>query len=77
MRAFGHFGRFWYDFVVGDDWTMAIGVIAAIALTWVAARADLPAWLIMPVAVFSLLALSVGRAWRAASPTPQEDDTPA
>lgn len=28
------FGRFWYDFVIGDDWKIAVGVVAALALTW-------------------------------------------
>ena len=27
------FARFWYDFVVGDDWRVAVAVIAALALT--------------------------------------------
>jgi hypothetical protein len=51
------FGRFWYDFVVGDDWTIALGVVVAVALTALAARAGLPAWVILPVTV------SVGLAW--------------
>jgi hypothetical protein len=28
MRAFG---RFWYEFVVGDDWRIALGVVAVLA----------------------------------------------
>jgi len=27
------FFRFWYAFIVGDDWTVAAGVIAALAMT--------------------------------------------
>ena len=26
------FGRFWWDFVVGDDWKVAAGVVAALLL---------------------------------------------
>jgi hypothetical protein len=26
------FGRFWWDFIVGDDWTVAAGVPLAVAL---------------------------------------------
>ena len=30
LRAFGHF---WWDFVVGDDWRAAAGVVLAIGAT--------------------------------------------
>jgi hypothetical protein len=26
------FGRFWWDFVVGDDWRIALGVVLVLAL---------------------------------------------
>ena len=29
MKWLAEFGRFWYDFVVGDDWTIAVAVIVA------------------------------------------------
>jgi hypothetical protein len=29
-------GRFWYDFVVGDNWTVAPGVVAAFAAPYLA-----------------------------------------
>jgi hypothetical protein len=25
------FGRFWYDFIVGDDWKIAVAVVLALA----------------------------------------------
>ncbi len=25
------FGRFWYDFIIGDDWRLALGVTVSIA----------------------------------------------
>ena len=28
------FGRFWYRFIIGDDWTVAATVAAALAVTW-------------------------------------------
>ena len=31
MTRLGAFARFWYDFVVGDDWRVAVGVGAGIA----------------------------------------------
>jgi hypothetical protein len=27
------FGRFWYDFLVGDDWKIAVAVVATLAVT--------------------------------------------
>lgn len=58
------FFRFWYDFIVGDDWLIAVGVIAAIALTALLATTSIPAWWVMPVAVVALLAGSLRRAMR-------------
>jgi hypothetical protein len=55
------FGRFWYDFVVGDDWRIAVGVIVALALTFWLAHAGLNAWWLLPVAAIALLAASVRR----------------
>ena len=31
MRAVSRFGRFWWDFVVGDDWRVAAGVVVGVA----------------------------------------------
>jgi hypothetical protein len=31
MRFVRGFGRFWYDFVVGDDWRIAAGVVLVLA----------------------------------------------
>ena len=36
MTHLRRFCRFWYDFVVGDDRTVAIGVVAALGATWFA-----------------------------------------
>ena len=38
MRAFG---RFWFDFVVGEDWRIAAGVVVALGLGALALRAEL------------------------------------
>ena len=61
LRAFGHF---WWDFVVGDDWRAAAGVLLAIGLTAILAAADINAWWLMPVAVAIVLWLSLLRAAR-------------
>jgi hypothetical protein len=61
LRAFG---AFWYDFIVGDDWQVAVGVVAALALTYGLDRAGVPAWWILPLAVAVLLPYSLYRATR-------------
>jgi len=61
LRAFG---RFWYDFVVGDDWRIAAGVVAALGITYGVARTGAPAWWVMPVAVVVLVALALAAALR-------------
>lgn len=61
LRAFG---AFWYDFIVGDDWQVAVGVVAALALTFVLGRTGVPAWWIVPLAVALLLPYSLYRATR-------------
>jgi hypothetical protein len=56
------FGRFLYEFVVGDDPAIAIGVVCALAVTGaVGDRAGGGFW-IVPAAVICLLAVSVRRA---------------
>jgi hypothetical protein len=56
-----------WEFVVGDDWHTAIGVMLALALTALIAAVGISAWWVMPVAVLGLLALSIRRDARDAS----------
>jgi hypothetical protein len=53
-----------WDFVVGDDWLTAIGVVVALGVTAIVAGAGAAAWWLMPVAVLALLGLSLRRAAR-------------
>jgi hypothetical protein len=52
-----------WDFVVGDDWVTAAGVVLALGLTAVVDEGG-SAWLVTPVAVVALLALSIWRETR-------------
>ena len=58
------FGAFWWDFIVGDDWRIAAGVIAALAVTGWLATTSVPAWWLLPVAVTALLGFSLWQATR-------------
>jgi hypothetical protein len=53
-----------WDFVVGEDWRTAAGVVLALALTAVVASAGSTAWWVMPPAVLGLLGWSLWRATR-------------
>jgi hypothetical protein len=61
------FGRFWYEFLIGDDWVIAAGVVAALALTALVADSGVDAWWAMPLAVIALLAGSLRRGLRASA----------
>jgi hypothetical protein len=58
-------GRFLYEFVVGDDWRVAVGVVAGLGLTALAAEAGYGAYLVLPLLVIVLLGWSL---WRALPP---------
>jgi hypothetical protein len=61
MSRIRSFGRFWWDFVVGDDWRAALGIAVAIGLTAALVAAGANAWWLMPAAVAIVLALSLRR----------------
>lgn len=58
------FGAFWYDFVVGDDWRIAAGVVVALLVTYAVSRSGAPAWWIVPAGVAVFLVTSL---WHATS----------
>jgi hypothetical protein len=64
MSRLRAFALFLWEFVVGDDWRIALGVAVALGVTAVVAGAGATAWWILPVAAAGLLAVSL---WRAAA----------
>ncbi len=60
LRAFG---AGVYDFVIGDDWVVAAGVVAGLALTYLLSRQGLVTWWLLPLLLAVLLPVSL---WRAA-----------
>ena len=55
------FGRFWYGFIVGDDWTLAVAVVAALALTRLLQVNGVVAWWLVPVMVIGGVGVSLSR----------------
>lgn len=66
MQPLKRFGLFWVDFIVGDDWTLALVVVVSLAATWALSRAGLPGWVALVVLIMGALIASVGRARRSA-----------
>jgi hypothetical protein len=60
VKHLAAFGRFWWDFIVGDDWLSAAGVAIGLGIT-----GALEAWWVLPIAVALVLTLSLVRATRA------------
>lgn len=58
MRFVGSFLRFWYDFLVGDDWRIAAGVTAALLAGALLVRGD--ALSDSAITLLGLAAISVG-----------------
>jgi ABC-type phosphate transport system auxiliary subunit len=61
LRAFA---LFWWDFIVGDDYRIAAGIVALLGLLALLAHAGIAAWWLAPIGVFGLLSASVGEAAR-------------
>jgi hypothetical protein len=60
MNWLRRFGRFWYNFVVGDDWRIAAGVVAGLAIVAaLAGSGHAGAWWFFPVLVMAMLGLSL------------------
>jgi hypothetical protein len=70
MRALLRFGRFWYDFIVGEEWVIAVVAVLAVGATAFATRLGWSTWPLLPLAVVGTLALSAC-AWCAAPRRPE------
>ena len=61
MRYIVAFVRFWYDFIIGDDWTIAASVAAAVAGTFWLVQSNIQAWWLLPLAAIITLGVSLWR----------------
>ena len=67
MRYIVSFAEFWYDFIVGDDWLIAVVVAATlVVLALIAHNMSHPPalWWVLPVVVCLALGASLWRATR-------------
>ena len=67
MTLIARFFRFWYDFIVGDDATLAIGVVLTMGATALLTSVDINAWWLMLAGVAVALTFAVFRVVRAHS----------
>jgi hypothetical protein len=63
MRRVEALLRFIWDFVVGDDWRIAVGVVAGLGVTALVTDTSVSAWWILPLGVAGVLGASI---WHAA-----------
>jgi hypothetical protein len=68
MSRLAAFGRFWWDFVVGDDWLVAAEIVVAVGATAALAQSSIGAWWLLPLVVVVVLYTSLRRAIRSSQP---------
>jgi hypothetical protein len=56
--------RFLWDFVIGDDWRIALAVTFALLLTLVLSNNGVTSWWLLPIVVAATLSASVWGAGR-------------
>ena len=63
MRFIATFARFWYDFIIGDDWKIAVAVVLALGVTLVVMATgvlgDTALTALGGVAIFAAFAISL------------------
>jgi hypothetical protein len=60
LRLAAAFGRFWWEFVVGDDWRIAAGVVAVLAAGAVlVADTDVPHALVAVLAAIGIAVVAL------------------
>jgi hypothetical protein len=66
MQPVRGFGRFWWDFIIGDDPVLAVGVVLVLVLARVAAQRGLDsvAWATGAIGVMAVLGFSLLRTIR-------------
>jgi hypothetical protein len=61
VRFLSAFARFWWDFVVGDDWRIAAGVVVVLALgALLVAATEAPDGLVAALMALGILLVAIG-----------------
>ena len=53
--------RFLYKFIIGDDWTVAVAVLAALIVTGILNANHIVAWWLMPIVAILATGFSIQR----------------
>ena len=68
MSRLRAFAAFCYDFIIWDDWRLALGVVLGLAATAALVHEGLSAWWVLPAFVVVASGLSLRRARRKNKP---------
>jgi hypothetical protein len=61
VRFVKGFGRFWWDFIVGDDWRIAAGVVVVLAAgALLVANTSAPDGLVAAVVAVGIVVVAIG-----------------
>jgi len=61
VRFVKGFGRFWWDFIVGDDWRIAAGVVVVLAAgALLVANTSAPDGVVAAVVAVGIVAVAIG-----------------
>ena len=61
MRFVKGFGRFWWDFIVGDDWRIAAGVVVVLAAgALLVANTSAPDGLVAALVAVGIVVVAIG-----------------
>jgi len=65
MKYIGRFLVFWYHFIVGDDWRIAVAVVFGLSLVgYFVHVVHIQAWWLLPALVVTMLSFSLLQAAR-------------
>jgi hypothetical protein len=61
MRVVAAFARFWWDFIVGDDWRIAAGVVVVLGLgALLVSASDASAALVATLTAAGIMLVAIG-----------------
>lgn len=59
MKYLNAFGRFWWDFLIGETPELFIGTVVSLAIIWLISKESQISVVILPLAVMVTVAISV------------------